>query len=51
MYEYWVTYENVVGYTTSDVIYADSIEEAWRLASNEAEFLYTPTNVELLGTV
>ena len=51
MYEYWVTYENVVGYTTSGVIYADSIEEAWRLASNESSFDSVPTNVELLGTV
>ena len=41
MFEYWVTYEDVIGRTSSDVIYAD----------NEADFFSVPTNVELLGTV
>lgn len=51
MFEYWVTYEDVIGRTSSDVIYADSEAEAWRLASNEADFFSVPTNVELLGTI
>lgn len=51
MFEYLVTYENIIGLTTTDVVYANSIQEAWRQASNESSFDSVPTNVELLGTV
>jgi hypothetical protein len=51
MNTYQVKYEDVLGYTSVSVVYANSIQEAWRQASNESSFDSVPTNVELLGTV
>lgn len=51
MNEYLVTYENIVGYTTTDVVYANDLKEAWKQASNNSPISYAPTNVELLGVI
>lgn len=48
MNTYQVKYEDVLGYTSVSVVYANNIQEAWREASNEAPINTVPVTVEWL---
>lgn len=48
MNTYQVKYEDVLGYTSVSVVYANNIQEAWREASNEAPINAVPVIVEWL---